>query len=189
MGEFYMNCPKCGSALEKIKIKEIELEKCTVCHGLWFDEGELKKITELQLSENEKEELGWSISETKVNVSPKKEGSHLCPKCNNPLREINYLYESPVKIDVCEVCNGIWLDFGELGEIAAYMAKKKDLDEEEKQKYMEIYELAKQSSQATKSKIDSAMTENVGHTKLYKGMVRIMAFLGDLVSKRKDEAE
>lgn len=38
-----------------------------------------------------------------------------CPKCDGTLHETNY---ENIKIDVCDGCNGVWLDAGELAQIA-----------------------------------------------------------------------
>lgn len=39
-----------------------------------------------------------------------------CPKCDGTLYEADY---DDVKIDVCNKCTGVWLDPGELAQIAA----------------------------------------------------------------------
>ncbi len=39
-----------------------------------------------------------------------------CPKCEGALYEADYDH---VKIDVCDKCGGVWLDAGELAQIAA----------------------------------------------------------------------
>lgn len=39
-----------------------------------------------------------------------------CPKCDGTLYEADY---ENIKIDVCNKCTGVWLDAGELAQIAA----------------------------------------------------------------------
>jgi hypothetical protein len=39
-----------------------------------------------------------------------------CPKCDGTLYEADY---DNIKIDVCSKCTGVWLDAGELAQIAA----------------------------------------------------------------------
>ncbi len=39
-----------------------------------------------------------------------------CPKCDGMLHETEY---ESIKIDVCDKCTGVWLDAGELAQIAA----------------------------------------------------------------------
>lgn len=44
-----------------------------------------------------------------------------CPKCDGKLHETNY---ENVKIDVCDKCTGVWLDAGELAQIAHHDENK-----------------------------------------------------------------
>jgi len=39
-----------------------------------------------------------------------------CPKCGEPLKERSF---QKIEIDQCTGCNGIWLDAGELEDVAA----------------------------------------------------------------------
>jgi Zn-finger nucleic acid-binding protein len=40
----FMRCPTCGSELQEIAFGDVRLDKCFVCEGLWFDNGELEKL-------------------------------------------------------------------------------------------------------------------------------------------------
>lgn len=42
----WMHCPKCGMQMSTIKINEVEIDKCFACGGLYFDDGELEKVTQ-----------------------------------------------------------------------------------------------------------------------------------------------
>lgn len=41
----WMHCPKCGMKMKTIKINEVEIDKCFSCGGLYFDDGELEKVS------------------------------------------------------------------------------------------------------------------------------------------------
>jgi len=41
----WMCCPKCGMKMNTININEVEIDKCFSCGGLYFDDGELEKVT------------------------------------------------------------------------------------------------------------------------------------------------
>ena len=41
----YLHCPKCGAKLEEAVMKGITVDICPGCRGIWFDAGELDKIT------------------------------------------------------------------------------------------------------------------------------------------------
>jgi hypothetical protein len=40
----HMHCPKCGSDLVEIEYKNIMIDKCPECEGIWFDCGELEQV-------------------------------------------------------------------------------------------------------------------------------------------------
>ena len=43
----YMHCPRCtDKALKITKVKEIEIDYCPKCRGIWLDHGELNHIIE-----------------------------------------------------------------------------------------------------------------------------------------------
>jgi len=51
----YMHCPRCKKVELKItKIKEIEVDYCPECYGLWLDRGELNNIIERLKSKSSK---------------------------------------------------------------------------------------------------------------------------------------
>ena len=37
-------CPKCGDILVAVTYRHMELDKCTRCHGVWLDCGELDQV-------------------------------------------------------------------------------------------------------------------------------------------------
>lgn len=41
----YLHCPKCGNKLEEAVIREVTVDMCPGCHGIFLDAGELEKIT------------------------------------------------------------------------------------------------------------------------------------------------
>lgn len=44
----YMKCPKCGMDLVEIDYKNIKVDKCTSCEGIWLDAGELEAVSKLE---------------------------------------------------------------------------------------------------------------------------------------------
>lgn len=40
----WMHCPKCGMELQSILFKDVTIDKCFGCHGVFLDDGELEKI-------------------------------------------------------------------------------------------------------------------------------------------------
>lgn len=46
----FMNCPKCGMKLIEVNYKNIEVDKCSGCNGIWLDAGELETVAKLNQS-------------------------------------------------------------------------------------------------------------------------------------------
>ena len=47
----HMRCPKCGMPLIEIDYKDIKIDECSHCKGIWLDNQELDAILKLQESE------------------------------------------------------------------------------------------------------------------------------------------
>ena len=43
----WMKCPKCGMNLLEIDYKNIKIDKCSHCDGVWLDAGELEQVTSM----------------------------------------------------------------------------------------------------------------------------------------------
>jgi len=43
----YMKCPKCGMELVEIDYKEIKIDKCSECAGVWLDAGEMEQVAKM----------------------------------------------------------------------------------------------------------------------------------------------
>ncbi len=40
----YMRCPKCGMELQEIELRNVKIDKCFSCEGIWLDTGELNTL-------------------------------------------------------------------------------------------------------------------------------------------------
>ena len=115
-----MNCPECKTEMEKAVFYGTEIDYCPQCLGIWFEKDELRQ------SKDEKDkDLNWLDidlwkEEAKFKIAKDKK---LCPLCGVPLYEVNY-GDSDIKVDVCNVCEGIWLDRGEFKKIIDYLRER-----------------------------------------------------------------
>ena len=44
----YMKCPKCGMDLIEIDYKNIKIDKCSACEGVWLDAGEMEAVSSME---------------------------------------------------------------------------------------------------------------------------------------------
>lgn len=108
-----MKCPICKIELKKKMIKEIEIDECEKCKGMWFEDDELRKAKDAANGD-----LNWMDFEIwKHEDQFKTKSRNLpCPQCNKVLVAINYA-DTNVEIDYCPTCKGTWLDKGEFKKI------------------------------------------------------------------------
>jgi len=120
-----MQCPVDKTELEKAILGSVEIDVCPKCSGIWFDEDELR-----QAKDAKDPKLNWMDIDLwqdakKFQIS---RGCQVCcPSCRMPLYEVQY-DKSKVRIDVCNLCGGVWLDKGEFKKIIAYLRERADYE-------------------------------------------------------------
>jgi Zn-finger nucleic acid-binding protein len=86
---------------------------------VFFDDGELTELRRqgdaalAQLDEAVHPEEGYLASPDRH--------LRICPGCGSGMSPYRYLYSSPVILDSCEDCGGIWIDNGELKLMQEYI--------------------------------------------------------------------
>lgn len=110
-----MKCPKCKThdlIEKKVKNSALTLDRCNKCEGMWFDKGELALVLRKKASTH--------ISIPKISL---RNENCRCPRCEEGMYEFCYP-ETAVFIDMCEKCQGIWLDAKEWTEISTARSEK-----------------------------------------------------------------
>lgn len=111
-----MKCPKCKTVFLKptmVKNTDVELDFCPDCRGLWLDGGEFEQISKYAMKD-------LSIP------GEAQEKPLICPRCDVPMYQFVYP-QTPVIIEMCEHCRGLWCDSGELVEIENIRKQLKEL--------------------------------------------------------------
>ena len=50
-GEEHLPCPRCNIDMEKLVKKDVVIDICKKCKGMWVDAGELEKLAEIAKEE------------------------------------------------------------------------------------------------------------------------------------------
>lgn len=102
-----MNCPKCHAEMEKVGYQSIEIDRCTHCHGMWFDKLEAEHLKELKGAEQ-------------IDIGNPQEGQAFnkidkihCPRCKAEMGKIVDFEQPHIWYETCEVCCGMFFDAGE----------------------------------------------------------------------------
>jgi Zn-finger nucleic acid-binding protein len=100
--------------LEKQTLGEdVQVDECTVCHGVWFDGGELSEAKKGEAPDLRWVEFDLWKEEDLFQVS---EGALKCPRDHVPMASVKY-GPTEVTVDACVKCRGVWLDKGEFEQI------------------------------------------------------------------------
>ncbi len=106
-----MICPVCRKDALIVEYQNIELDYCPVCHGVWFDAGELELLMESAGLKDYRRYLDGIVRAPEAASSEKK---HKCPVCRHKMKKTYIDTDKKILIDICHVGDGIWFDGGEI---------------------------------------------------------------------------
>ena len=93
-----MKCPKDGSQMVEDQLQGVTIDICGQCNGVWLDWGELRRISDRLVTEDQLKERGPS--------------RRLCPKCGKQMKKADL---RGVTVEACGC--GLYFDQGELREV------------------------------------------------------------------------
>jgi Zn-finger nucleic acid-binding protein len=117
-----MICPVCKQDMIVVEYRQIEIDYCLKCAGIWFDKGEL----ELLLRNTN---LGTAGLPTLDGIAKetRSQGQRKCPICRKKMAEMP-IGEPVIYIDLCRQGDGIWFDGGELQQLLKQAASGSQVD-------------------------------------------------------------
>ena len=101
-----MNCPKCLAAMDRVLLNGIEIDRCSGCKGLWFDNGELNALRAIE--DSEMLDLGLPALGQEFD---RQHGAD-CPRCED-IALIGKRVHGALTVEQCPHCQGSFLDAGE----------------------------------------------------------------------------
>lgn len=102
-----MKCPKCAADMETVVFNEIEIDRCTHCFGLWFDQLERDDLKKLEGAESI--DIGDEFVGAKYNEVARVE----CPRCATEMEHILHTEPFDITFESCPACRGSFFDAGE----------------------------------------------------------------------------
>lgn len=122
-------CPDCRLEMQRQQYYGVTVDVCPTCAGMWFDEAELRMLMQIDplilLTIEDK-------SLPSVQYDPSETVNRRCPRCALPLHPYRYLYRSPVELDTCHQCHGIWIENNELRRLHEELMSQQPPSEQEK---------------------------------------------------------
>ena len=136
-------CPDCGSGLDAVQAKArsgylLALDQCGRCGGVWFDRWELFPLHHDEvgrLDPLDGDRLLASVCDAQLGR---------CPRCEIDLRAFrDPNIPSDARIARCAVCEGMWLQRGQLTRVKAAAVNKagapKPIDDPELRRLVSAY--------------------------------------------------
>ena len=107
-----MRCPKCRSDMELLQIEGVEIDRCSGCHGLWFDPGEVEKLR------NKKVAAAIDIGDPVSGKVHNAKDRYRCPRCGGRMLRKADPLQKHIWYEECEACHGSYFDAGEFTDLA-----------------------------------------------------------------------
>lgn len=102
-----------------VDYRNIELDYCHSCKGVWFDSGELELLLGSQGLEGPKAFFDGVGSAQETTSSEKKRN---CPICGRKMKKTAIGGQAGILIDVCRNNHGLWFDGGEVAQLIRRLA-------------------------------------------------------------------
>lgn len=152
-----LTCPRCSVDMKKIHVRNVELDLCESCEGLWFDRDEIGQVAAMGEEEAAASPLAPSLETDKERLESPGKGDLKCPRCGSEMYRYIYMVSSGVVVDGCEKGCGVWLDDGEIRKIIEYsIESERALDPETERMLREKLQAVKREARANEEKfIDS----------------------------------
>lgn len=109
-----MDCPKCGHPMESVEFEGIEVDRCTLCKGLWFDLLEHERLRELAGSEV------IDCGDPDVGALFNQDDRISCPRCSAQMIRMVDSRQPHIWFESCGVCHGVFFDAGEFTDYKHY---------------------------------------------------------------------
>ena len=102
-----MDCPKCNARMEAVKYgPNNSIDRCTGCHGLWFDLGELERFKSEWMSEL------VDNGEISIGKANNKITDCNCPRCGKKMEHLQDADQPHIGYEACGE-HGVYFDAGE----------------------------------------------------------------------------
>ena len=115
-----LECPRCRSDMQALKLGVTEVHECGACGGLWLEPESLQKLSDARESHADV----ISVLATRlpaIAVAPEVVRYVPCPSCAKLMNRTNFAKSSGIVLDICKN-HGVWLDRGELERVLTFVS-------------------------------------------------------------------
>ena len=106
-----IECPKCGHGMEEVSYgADLQIDRCTNCEGLWFDQGEAELL--------KSKWMGEALDIGKASKGKKWDtvDDVACPRCGKDMEKVADPDQPHIWYEVCGE-HGMFMDAGEFSDL------------------------------------------------------------------------
>ena len=107
-----MRCPKCRADMELLEFEGTEIDRCTICKGIWFDAGEIEVMRDNQAA------VAIDIGDASTGKQKNAMDHYQCPRCSGAMVRVVDQQQRHIWYETCGSCSGSFLDAGELLDLS-----------------------------------------------------------------------
>jgi Zn-finger nucleic acid-binding protein len=107
-----MRCPKCRADMEPVEYEGTEIDRCTICNGIWFDAGEIDVLRDKQAA------AAIDTGDASTGKQSNAIDRYQCPRCSGDMLRVVDPRQTHIWYETCGSCNGSFLDAGELRDLS-----------------------------------------------------------------------
>jgi len=123
-----VNCPACSGAFEERAIGGHALMACGGCRGLWIARGAVAALRELDASQHQWLQVPGAYEAPSAAAA----GVRKCPRCRATMHAYAF-GGGNTRVEACDPCEHVFLDRGELAQIAREARDGIEMSEEARQ--------------------------------------------------------
>jgi|SRR5665213_1921244 len=105
-----LRCPKCNGWMEGVLFKNIVIDRCVACRGLWFDALEREQLMTIRGSE------AIDLARVPDARGTPRRAKFDCPVCHAKMIDMVDRRNWDLQYEMCEACAGVFFDAGEFRE-------------------------------------------------------------------------
>mgnify|MGYP003632108897 CR=1 FL=1 len=107
-----MECPKCSRLLEKKVFKNVEVERCAGCFGIFCTHEAIEQGKKVWLAEAVLD-IGYETTGARYDSIDDIE----CPECRVKMDKVSDPDQAHIWLEVCPRCDKVFLDAGEFTDL------------------------------------------------------------------------
>jgi PAT family beta-lactamase induction signal transducer AmpG len=106
-----MRCPKCRSDMDEVEVGGAVIDRCSSCHGLWFDVGELERLRSKEVA------TAVDIGDPAKGKVQNTNDRYGCPRCGGQMVRMVDPRQKHIWYEECGACHGSYFDAGEFTDL------------------------------------------------------------------------